>query len=72
MTAPLLQVRDVSVQFGAFRALSNVTFDVAPGELVALIGPNGAGKTTVLNVLAGDLKPRTGDVTFKGKSLSGL
>ena len=70
MSEPLLSVRDVSMSFGAFKALSNVSFDVGCNELVALIGPNGAGKTTLLNVLSGELKPQAGNVGFAGRDIT--
>ncbi|MFG1350242.1 ATP-binding cassette domain-containing protein [Xanthobacter autotrophicus] len=69
---PLLCVDNASVTFGTFPALSEVRFDVAEGELVALIGPNGAGKTTILNVLSGEVAPTAGAVRFRGQPLSGL
>lgn len=73
MTAsPILSVSGVNVTFGAFRALTDVSFDVGAGELVALIGPNGAGKTTILNVLSGEVQPGTGTVRFRGQPTAGL
>ncbi len=48
---PLLQVRDLSVFFGGVHAVEGVSFEVAPGEILAIIGPNGAGKTTILNAI---------------------
>lgn len=63
MSEDLLRVSGLSVRFNALRALSDVSFDVRRGELLALIGPNGAGKTTLLNVLAGEIQPTSGDVT---------
>ncbi|MFG1285526.1 ATP-binding cassette domain-containing protein [Xanthobacter versatilis] len=69
---PILSVAGVSVTFGTFPALTEVTFDVAEGELVALIGPNGAGKTTILNVLSGEVPPTAGTVSFRGRPLAGL
>jgi branched-chain amino acid transport system ATP-binding protein len=69
---PILSVDGASVSFGAFRALTDVTFEVAEGELVALIGPNGAGKTTILNVLSGEVPPDAGTVRFRGRPITGL
>jgi branched-chain amino acid transport system ATP-binding protein len=71
MSEPLLSIDNVSVSFGAFRALSDVSFRVETNELVALIGPNGAGKTTLLNVLAGEIKPRLGSVHLAGQDITG-
>jgi branched-chain amino acid transport system ATP-binding protein len=68
----LLRVDDVSLRFGGLAALSEVTFDVAEGEILGLIGPNGAGKSTVFNVLSGLYRPDAGRVTFAGESLLGL
>jgi ABC-2 type transport system ATP-binding protein len=58
-----LSVRAVSKQFGELQALRDVSFDVAPGELVAVIGPNGAGKTTLLSIIAGVQPPSSGSVS---------
>ncbi len=71
MSGLLLSVDNVSMSFGAFNALSNVSFGVASHELVALIGPNGAGKTTLLNILSGELIPRAGRVGFAGRDITG-
>jgi branched-chain amino acid transport system ATP-binding protein len=68
----LLRVEDLSIRFGGLAALSEVTFEVAEGEILGLIGPNGAGKSTVFNVLTGLYRPDTGRVTFAGESLLGL
>lgn len=69
--SPLLEARGVSKHFGEFRALQDVSIAVNPGEFVAVVGPNGAGKTTLVNVLTGLLAPSTGQVFFKGASISG-
>ncbi len=64
-----LAAQNLSVDFGEHRALSDVSFDVGPGDFVGLIGPNGAGKTTLLRALAGLLRPSTGTVTLGNTSL---
>ncbi len=72
MTAPLLEVREVSKSFEGLRALNRVSLEVPPGKVVSIIGPNGAGKTTLFNVITGALAPTTGDVLFEGRSIRGL
>ena len=67
-----LRVRDVSLRFGGVQALSNVSFDVRDGELIALIGPNGAGKTSLLNSITGFYRPQGGEISFDGQRLGGL
>lgn len=67
----LLQVRDLSVQFGGLRALNRVSFEVAAHEIVGLIGPNGAGKTTCFNAVNGVIRSTSGDVLFDGRSVVG-
>lgn len=67
-----LTLTDVCVNFGGLQALSNVSFDVRPGEIVGLIGPNGAGKTTIFNVITGVYKASDGAVSFAGGSILGL
>ena len=68
--APLLEARDVSLGFGGIRALSNVSFDVAQGELFSIIGPNGAGKTSMLNCVSGRYRPTSGAVLFRGADIT--
>jgi ABC-2 type transport system ATP-binding protein len=60
---PVLSVQGVEKRYGERRALREVSFDVGPGELVAVVGPNGAGKTTLLSILAGVQRPSAGSVT---------
>lgn len=72
LQAPLLSVRGVTVRFGGLAALSDVTFDVLPGELFAIIGPNGAGKTSLFNVLSRVYRPVAGQVIFEGRNLPRL
>ncbi len=68
----LLTVKGLVVEYGAIRALQDVSFEVAEGEIVTLIGANGAGKTTVLKTISGLLKPRQGEIVFAGRRLDGL
>jgi branched-chain amino acid transport system ATP-binding protein len=68
----VLKVRNLSKAYGGVQAVSNVTFEVAAGELLALIGPNGAGKTTCFNMLNGQIAPDSGSVEFEGRTLTGL
>jgi branched-chain amino acid transport system ATP-binding protein len=67
----LLEVDNVSMDFGGVHALDRVNISVDEGELLGLIGPNGAGKTTLLRVLVGSLRP-TGRILFKGSDITGL
>ena len=67
----LLELRGVSVSFEGFLALNDLNLALQPGELRAVIGPNGAGKTTFLDVITGKVRPTTGDVLFRGRSLVG-
>lgn len=71
-TSPILQANDMSAGYGARTVLHNLSFDVAPGEMIGLIGPNGAGKTTLLRVIAGDLTPVTGAIVFQAQPLTAL
>lgn len=65
----MLVVRDLTKDYGGFRALNGVSFDVPDGQIVGLLGANGAGKTTLLNILTGNLMPTEGSVTIDGISL---
>jgi branched-chain amino acid transport system ATP-binding protein len=69
---PLLTLRGVCKSFGGIQAVSSITFEVSPGEIVGLVGPNGAGKTTLFNCVCGQLRPELGEVVFDGTSLVGL
>ena len=68
----VLSVRGLSKAYGGVQAVSNVSFSVAAGELLALIGPNGAGKTTCFNMVNGQVAADAGQVAFEGRSLVGL
>ena len=67
----LLKVTGLSKSFGGFRAVDQVSFEVAAGELLAMIGPNGAGKTTTFNMVNGQLQPDAGSITLGGAELVG-
>jgi branched-chain amino acid transport system ATP-binding protein len=68
----ILDVRDVSKQFGALAALSRVSFGVRRGEVFSVIGPNGAGKSTLFNVVSGLHVPTAGRVVVEGADVTGL
>lgn len=72
MSDRLLEVRNLTMQFGGVVALSDVNLHVSEGEIAALIGPNGAGKTTVFNVVTGYYQPTQGDVLLNNQSILGL
>jgi branched-chain amino acid transport system ATP-binding protein len=65
----MLEVRELSVAYGAIEAVRSVSFVVEPGQIVCLIGANGAGKTTTLRTISGLLRPRAGDILFEGASI---
>ena len=71
-SAPILQARDISLRFGGVQALTEVGFEVRPGELFSIIGPNGAGKTSMLNCISGRYSPTSGSVWFKGQDITRL
>jgi urea transport system ATP-binding protein len=60
----ILYLEDVSVSFDGFKAINNLSLDIAPGELRCIIGPNGAGKTTMMDVITGKTRPDSGTVYF--------
>lgn len=69
---PALEVRELSLRFGAVAALSQVSFTVEPGEVFAVIGPNGAGKSSLFNVLSRIYKPTSGAIRVHGRDVQGL
>ena len=71
VAAPIVEVAELTREFGPRQAVAGVTFSLAPGECLALFGPNGAGKTTLLRVLAGLLKPSSGTARISGIPLPG-
>jgi ABC-type branched-subunit amino acid transport system ATPase component len=68
---PLMQLNQVTKDFGGLKAVDNVSTHIAEGEIVSLIGPNGAGKTTLFNCITGTMPPSTGRILFDGRDLVG-
>ncbi|MDU2417645.1 ABC transporter ATP-binding protein [Negativicoccus succinicivorans] len=66
----MLEVNDIHVYYGAIHALKGVSLSVKEGQIVALIGANGAGKSTTLRTISGLLRPKVGDITFEGDSIT--
>jgi branched-chain amino acid transport system ATP-binding protein len=69
-SAPLLEVKQLTLAFGGVRALNDVAFSVAPGTITSVIGPNGAGKTSVFNTISGFYRPAAGHVRFAGEDIT--
>ncbi len=65
----MLEIQDIHVFYGAIHAIKGVSFTVEEDEIVTLIGANGAGKSTILNTVAGLLRPRSGSLSFEGRSI---
>jgi branched-chain amino acid transport system ATP-binding protein len=72
VTAPLLQVSELDVRYGASRALFGVSLEVAPGTVLAVLGVNGAGKSTLARAVSGLVAPVAGSVTFEGRDITGM
>ncbi len=68
----LLEVNEMSHNFGGLQAVSGYNLKLDPGQITGLIGPNGAGKTTIFNLITGIYRPTTGTITFDGKNIVGL
>ena len=66
---PLLVAKDISISFGALKAVDNFNLEINSGELIGLIGPNGAGKTTVFNILTGVYNASSGEYTLDGENV---
>jgi urea transport system ATP-binding protein len=71
-TDPILELREVDVDFSGFRAINGLNLQIARGELRCLIGPNGAGKTTALDVICGKVRARAGRITLMGEDITRL
>ncbi|MBI1201103.1 MAG: ATP-binding cassette domain-containing protein [Rhodopseudomonas sp.] len=69
--APILEIRDLSINFGGLRAVDQVSFSVERNCITTVIGPNGAGKSTLFNLISGALRPRNGQVLIEGVDCTG-
>jgi branched-chain amino acid transport system ATP-binding protein len=67
----LLEVRNITMQFGGVRAIDNLSFRIEEGQIYGLIGPNGAGKTTIFNIITGNYLPTEGTILFDGQDITG-
>ena len=67
---PLLELRGITKSFGSVQALTDVDFDVRPGEVMALVGDNGAGKSTLVKCIAGTHTPDSGQMAFEGREIA--
>ena len=68
----MLEVKNLSVNYGAINALHGISLQIKPGDIVTLIGPNGAGKTTTLKTISGLSKARSGEILYEGKNIAAL
>jgi branched-chain amino acid transport system ATP-binding protein len=69
---PLITISGLTKHFGGLTAVEDLSFDLRPGEILALIGPNGAGKTTTFNLVAGVVGPSAGSIALAGERIDGL
>ena len=67
----LMQINELTKQFGGLKAVSSLDIELHQGELLGLIGPNGAGKTTIFNLITGLLRPNAGRIIFREKNIAG-
>src|SRR5271168_1493801 len=65
---PIINAQEISKAFGASPLFQNVSFTISEGDRIGLIGPNGSGKSTLLRILAGDVSPDSGEVSFRKRT----
>ena len=70
MAEQILKVENLNVYYGMIQALRGISFEVNRGEIVSLIGANGAGKTTTLHTITGLIRPKEGNVLYKGEDIT--
>ena len=66
MSEVILEVKNLSINFGGLKAVDDVSFEIKRGEILGLLGPNGAGKTTCFNMISGVYKPTGGEILLNG------
>ena len=71
-SSPLLEIKDISVQYGKIKALKGISLNVYEGQIVSLLGANGAGKTTTLNAISGVIPLTNGDIFLENNSVKGV
>ena len=71
MVDPILEIKNLTHDFGVFRAIDKVSLHIERDSITGLIGPNGAGKTTLFNVIAGGLRPKSGRIILDGVDVTG-
>ena len=69
-SSQLLKASSLYKNFGGVQAISDLSFELAEGELLGLIGPNGSGKTTVVNLITGFVKPTEGEIHYRGQNIT--
>ena len=69
---PILELKNVTMNFGGLRAVNDLSFTLHEGEILSIIGPNGSGKTTLFNLISGIYSPSVGSIFFKGTDITGL
>ncbi|MCK4987899.1 MAG: ABC transporter ATP-binding protein [Desulfobacterales bacterium] len=70
-SSPLLEVAELRKNFGGVQAIDDLNFEIIEGELLGVIGPNGSGKTTAVNLISGFVKPTEGNISYRGKNITG-
>ena len=70
MSENILELKDIHKSFGNFKVTNGISLELKKGAALGIIGPNGAGKSTLFNLIAGGLKPNSGEIIFKGKNVT--